>query len=91
MGKQRIARKFEQLFNINQQRPSSDVLRDTYLWLNAPRSANRVSTPVNASRIPPSCNQPDCPLRTKKAPAKYGEKAFKMDASYIARFCKVRR
>ena len=47
------------------------------LLLNAPKSANRASTPVNASRRPPSVRHPFSLLRTKKLIAKCGEKAFK--------------
>ena len=36
-----------------------------YLLLNAPRSANRASTPVKASKMPPRDLQPSVPLRTK--------------------------
>jgi hypothetical protein len=51
-----------------------DIL--THLLLKAPRSANKASTPVNASKMPPRDLQPSVPLRTKYWPAKYGENAF---------------
>jgi hypothetical protein len=36
-----------------------------YLLLKAPRSANKASTPVNASRMPPRDFHPAVPFRTK--------------------------
>lgn len=48
----------------------------SYLMLNAPRSANKASTPVKASKIPPSDLHPAVLLRTRYFPAKYGENAF---------------
>lgn len=40
-----------------------------YCLLNAPRSANKVSHPVKARRIPPSAIQPSYPFRSRNAPA----------------------
>jgi hypothetical protein len=53
----------------------------------APKSAKSVSTPVKASRMPPSSFQPEVPLRTNHNPAKYGENALSIVQSCLARFC----
>jgi hypothetical protein len=57
-----------------------------YRFEKAPKSANRASTPVNASKIPPSDFQPSVLFLTKYRPAKYGENAFKTEWSNFARF-----
>lgn len=55
------------------------------LRLNAPRSANKASTPVKANRTPPSIRQPSVLLRIKNVKAKPGEKAFKTEWSNSTR------
>jgi hypothetical protein len=47
-----------------------------YLLLKAPRSANKASTLVNASKMPLRDFHPSVPFRIKYQPAKYGENAF---------------
>lgn len=53
--------------------------------LNAPRSANSASTPVNANNSPPRDFHPWYPFLTRYAPAKYGLNAFNTEWSYCTR------
>ena len=53
--------------------------------LKAPKSANKASTPVKASRMPPSCLQPSVLRRIKNSKAKPGLKALSTLWSNLAR------